>query len=46
MSAPPAVTAHILRNFSIALIGLVSTVTAGTVVYYIVSRKVRELTKG
>lgn len=46
MSAPPAVTAHILRNFSIAFIGIVGTVAAGTEVYNIASRKHRELTKG
>ena len=46
MSAPPAVTAHILRNFSIAFVGIVGTVAAGTEVYNIASRKDRELTKG
>jgi hypothetical protein len=46
MSAQPAVTAHILRNFSIAFIGIVGTVAAGTEVYNIASRKDRELTKG
>jgi hypothetical protein len=46
MAAPPAVTAHILRNFSVAFVGIVGTIAAGTKVYDIASRKDRELTKG
>jgi hypothetical protein len=45
MSAPPAVTAHILRNFSIVFIGIVGNVVSGTEVYNIASRKDREFTK-
>jgi hypothetical protein len=46
MSAPPAATAHILRNFSIAFVGIVGTIAATTEVYNIASRREREMTKG
>jgi len=45
MSAPPAVTAHILGNFSTVFIGIVGTVVSGTEVYNIASRKDREVAK-
>jgi hypothetical protein len=46
MAAPPAVAGHILRNFSIAFVGILGAVGAITEVYNIASRKDRELTKG
>ncbi|KAE9368259.1 hypothetical protein N431DRAFT_414554 [Stipitochalara longipes BDJ] len=46
MAAPPAVTAHILRNFSIAFLGIVGTIAGITEVYNIASVKDRELSKG
>jgi hypothetical protein len=46
MAAPPAVTANILPNFSIAFVGIVGTIAAGTEVHNVASRKDRELTKG
>jgi hypothetical protein len=46
MAAPPAVTAHILRNFSIAFVGIVGTIAGITEVYNIASLKDRESTYG
>jgi hypothetical protein len=46
MAAPPAVTAHILRNFSVAFVGIVGTIAGITEVYNIASMKDREATKG